>query len=390
MKLRRPWNPLALLLLLVMVMGSAPIVRGQEYVIGAGDVLDIVIEGEPELSRSYLVRPDGKIAMPMLGEVDAAGVTSKVLADRLAAQLKPFVRDPRVTVSIRQAARRKFVYLLGQVVRPGAYEFLDGWTVAELIATAGGTTEKASLRRAVIMRRNQALPIDLELLIVKGDPKANVTLEPGDVVIVSTMDDRVHVLGEVSKPGYHELREGDRILDIITKAGGVSLKGAPERISILRPEGAVTVDLIGLLQKGQVDQNVIMRAGDIVYVPETENRVVVLGAVVKPGSYVFKPGERVVDLISAAGGPTQKAALKDVGVIRQNGSEMVPTAQAQTDRNPSLTQVDLDKFLKGGDTTQNVALKPGDVVYVPEKGGINWPVLLSYIKEFGLFFLLLR
>lgn len=381
---------ISLLLLAVVFTGTAPSARAQEYVIGAGDVLDIVIQGEPELSRSYLVRPDGKIAMPMLGEVEAAGLTSKALADRLAAQLKPFVRDPQVTVAIRQAARRKFVYLLGQVVRPGAYEFLEGWTIAELLASAGGTTEKASLRRAVIMRRNQAISVDLEQLIVKGNPQANAPLEPGDVVIVSAVDDRVHVLGEVAKPGYHELREGDRILDIITKAGGVSLKGAPERISILRPEGALTVDLLGLLQKGQVDQNVLMRTGDIVYVPETENRVIALGAVMKPGSYVFKPGDRVIDLISAAGGPTPKAALSDVGVIRQNGQngEVVPTAQS--DKNPSLTQVNLDKFLKGGDTSQNVTLKPGDVVYVPDRVGINWTVLLSSIREFGLFFLLLR
>lgn len=369
---------IAVFMLAVMLIGTAPSAGAQEYVIGAGDVLDIIIQGEPELSRSYLVRPDGKIVIPILGEVEAAGLTSKALAERLATQLKQFVRDPQVTVAIRQAARRKFVYLLGQVVRPGAYDFLDGWTVAELLATAGGPTDKAALKRAVIMRRDTSIAVDLEKLLVKADPSANIKLEPGDVVIIAVVDDRVHVLGEVGKPGYYELREGDRILDIITKAGGVSLKGAPDRISILRDDGPVTVDLLAFLNKGQVDQNVTVRNGDIVYVPESENRVVVMGQVIKPGPYFFKAGDRVVDLISNAGGPGPKAAMKDVGVIRQNGEK------------PTVIQVDLEKFLKDGDTSQNVALKPGDVVYVPDRGGVNWPALLTSIREFGLFFLFLR
>lgn len=375
------------LLLVVLLAAGIPWAGAQEYVIGAGDVVDIVVQGEPDLTRSYLVRPDGKITMPLVGEVEAAGLTSKALAEKLATALKRFVRDPQVSVVIRQAARRNFVYLLGQVTRPGAYEFLEGWTVAELLATAGGTTEKASLRRAVIMRRDQAIPIDLEQLLVKGNPRANAALQPGDVVIVSGIDDRVHVLGEVGKPGYHELKEGDRILDIVTKAGGVTLKGAPERISILRPEGAVTVDLVALLQKGQVDQNVAMQPGDIVFVPETENRVVVLGAVVKPGSYVFKAGDRVVDVISAAGGPGPKAALSEVGLIRQNGVQ--PAIQnASTAQTPSVTPLNLDRFLKQGDTTQNVALRPGDVIYVPDRREINWGSILNMIQQLGLLLLL--
>jgi polysaccharide export outer membrane protein len=367
------------LIALALVLAAVPPAGTQEYIVGPGDVLEISFLGEPQLSGLYPVRPDGKITLPMLGEVEVAGQSSRQVADRLAQALRRFLRDPQVTVAVRQSSlRRQFVYVLGQVVRPGAYEYLGGWTLAELLATAGGPTAKAALRRAVILRRNVAIPVDLEQLLVKGNPEANVRLEPGDVVIVSEIDERVHVLGEVARPGYHELRDGDRILDIITKAGGVTIKAAPERISILRDEGPLTVDLISFLQKGRVDQNVPMRNGDIVFVPETENRVVVLGQVVKPGPYFFKAGDRVTDLLSAAGGPTPRASLREVGVIRQNGDK------------PTVLVANLDRFFRAGDTSQNVALKPGDVVFVPDRPGVTWAEVLEMVRQMTFLYLLFR
>lgn len=361
------------------VLAGALPAAPQEYVLGPGDVVEVTVVGEPQLSGLFTIRPDGRITLPLLGDVVAAGQTSRQLAETLAQALRRYVRNPQVSVNLRQPSpRRQFVYLLGQVARPGAYEYLAGWTVAELLAAAGGPTPKAALRRAVILRRDTAIRVDLEALLVKGNPEANVRLEPGDVLIVAEIDERVHVLGEVARPGYQEWRDGDRVLDVITKAGGLTIKAAPERISILRDDGALTVDLLAFLYRGQVDQNVPVRSGDIIFVPETENRVVVLGQVAKPGSYFFRPGDRVTDLLSAAGGPTPRAALSEVGVIRQNGEP------------PTIITANLVKFFRDGDTKQNVAVKPGDVIYVPDRPDVNWTAVLAAIREMTVLYLLFR
>jgi polysaccharide export outer membrane protein len=272
-----------------------PPARAQEYTIGPGDVLDISVLGE--WNAPAAVNPDGKIVIPLAGEMSVTGLTLSQATEKVTAALRPFIKDPQVMLSIRQAAsRRQFVYLLGQVLHPGAYEMQKEWTVAELIAVAGGPTPGAALTRALILRKSETVPIDLDQLLVEGNASANVALNPGDVVIV----------------------------------------------------------------------------------PETKNRVVVMGGVAKPGPYLFKEGDHVVDALSAAGGPTPKAVLSNIGIVRLEGQK------------PAVKPVNLDKFYKSADATQNIVLRPGDVVYVPEVTGMSFGEILSSLGGLSYLFLLLR
>ncbi len=131
------------------------------------------------------------------------------------------------------------------------------------------------------------------------------------------------------------------------------------------------MDLQQLLVNGNTNTNVPLKAGDVVIVPEAQDKVLLMGQVAKPGAYLYKPGDRVIDLLSAAGGPTPQAAIGNIGVVRQAG-----TAK------PTVTPVNLDKFYKSGDASQNVPLQAGDVVYVPEKSGVNWQTILGTIVPF--------
>jgi protein involved in polysaccharide export with SLBB domain len=354
----------------------------QDPVIGPGDVLLITVIGEPGLSGSYTVRADGVLVFPLVGEVTAAGATPKELSDRLADLLRRFVRNPRIQVSFQQVVPRKlFVYVLGQVARPGQYEYQPGLSLAEVIAQAGGPTPRAALRNCFVIRKNRHISVDLQALLLRGDASHNVFLEPGDVIVVSQLEDRVHILGEVARPGYYELKEGERLLDIVQKAGWFTPKAGPDRISVMRNDGQqLRLDLVAFLQKGAAEQNVPMFPGDVIYVPETDNRAAVIGEVKNPGSYVVRPGMRVVSLVLDAGGPTDKANLKDVALVRQvNGR-------------PTVIRANLEQFLReGGEGGLNLEVRPGDVVFVPERAQpFSWQGFFDWLQRLTFFLFLFR
>lgn len=373
----------AMLLALALTLSAAP-VQSQEYTARVGDVLDILVIGEPDLSRLVTVSPEGSISLPLVGNVHVSGLTIRQIEQRLVDVLKRYVKDPKVVVTFRQGSLDKdFVYVLGQVLKPGPYEYRRGWTVAELLAQAGGPTFRAALRRAVILRRKNgkngstAIPINLEKLM-EGDAAQNQELVVGDVLVVPEINERVLVLGEVAKTGYQDLKEGDRVVDVITRAGGPTLKAAPERISIMRDGEPVKVNLEAFLRNGDMTQNVPIQPGDVLFVPETDQRVLVMGEVAKPGPYVLDRHvvSRVLDVIMLAGGPNKGAKLSSVMVVRQNGEK------------PAGIGVNLDTVLKGGSTDQNIAVKPGDVVFVPGGFGIQIKDLLDLLSGLNLLRLL--
>jgi polysaccharide biosynthesis/export protein len=116
------------------------------YVIGASDVLTVTVWKEQALSGNVLVRPDGKISMPLLGDVQASGLTPLQLAGQITTKLKKFVQDPNVSVVI-SAIHSKVVYLLGEVAKKGPVEMTSGMTLLEAISSAGGLTDFANTKK---------------------------------------------------------------------------------------------------------------------------------------------------------------------------------------------------------------------------------------------------
>lgn len=249
------------------------------YVLGPLDELDITVFGESDLSRRVTVRPDGKITLPLIGEITVAGLTTTQLAEKIAQGLRPYVKSPVVSVTVakaREDAVKFFVYLVGEVKNPGSYQIKTGWTVMEVIAEAGGVTTKANLRKASLIRRatNQTIPLDLDRLILKGDASANVALEGGDVILVPEFLNRVLVWGTVRSPGVYDLKEGARVLDAVLAAGGPDKKAAINAVGIIRQteDGkrtlVATVDLNKVFAKADQSQNILLQHADIIYVPQ--------------------------------------------------------------------------------------------------------------------------
>jgi polysaccharide export outer membrane protein len=245
----------------------------QEYTLVPGDVVDIAVFGQPDLSRSETIRPDGRITLPLVGDIQAAGLTPSQLAERIAAVLKAYVRDPQVSVSVR-AFQRAVVHLVGQVVRPGAVEIQRGWTVMDVMAVAGGLTPRAAPRRATLIRRGtgQTINLDLEKLLLRGDRTADVTVEPGDIIMVPVLQNRVLMLGAIRSPGAYDLDEDARFLDAIARAGGPADRAGTNNIGVIRegPDGRPTVITINLnsIVRGDMSGNIPIRNGDVIFVPQ--------------------------------------------------------------------------------------------------------------------------
>ena len=163
-----------------------PVAVSANYIIGADDSLQITVFQEPNLSETLPVRPDGKITLPLVGDITAAGISPMQLAADITARLKQFVTDPVVDVAVL-AVNSKRVFLIGEIMHVGPIAITPGMTVLQAIATAGGLTPYANKKHIYILRgepgKQQNIPFDYTRALKKGDMQG-ITLVPGDTIVV--------------------------------------------------------------------------------------------------------------------------------------------------------------------------------------------------------------
>ena len=161
---------------------------GQPYVIGPDDVLSIVFWKDKDLSAEVTVRPDGKVSLPLLNDIQAQGRTPDELRDALKQAAQAFVEDPNPTVMVKEIKSRR-VFITGQVEKPGPYPLTGETTVLQLIAMAGGIREFADGSNITIIRkadngRTEILPFNYRDVLKRKNLTQNVQLKPGDTVVV--------------------------------------------------------------------------------------------------------------------------------------------------------------------------------------------------------------
>jgi polysaccharide export outer membrane protein len=166
---------------------AAPPTLPKDYVIGVDDVLNVVFWRDKELSAEVLVRPDGKISLPMLNDVPAAGLTPEQLAAAVQQAATKFVRDPGATVMVKEIRSRK-VYVIGEVAKPGTFPLGSDMNVLQLVAEAGGFLESANKSDVVIVRTEGGQERRYKFNyndVVRGKNVAqNIRLLPGDTILV--------------------------------------------------------------------------------------------------------------------------------------------------------------------------------------------------------------
>jgi polysaccharide export outer membrane protein len=314
-----------------------------------------------------VVRPDGKISVPLAGELKAAGLTVPELAQALTEQLAKSLKDPNVSVMIKEI--RSFrVFFVGRVARPGVYPIKAGTPLLQALTLAGGYSDGADLPAAYIIRGEEKIPVDLRRLVQEGDLSINVPLKTEDTVVVpeivigtnpqEILDRRIYMLGSVNRPGVYALKKEVPILHVLFLAGGAAPGGDMASAFVLRDGKKIPVDLWSLIEKGDVSQNLMIKHEDTIVIPsggELQNAVYVMGEVVKPGVYPQPETLTILKLITVAGGFTRFAAPGRASLIRKNGDKKVQM------------RVNLNDILSDPAKYEDIPLKPGDVVVVPER-----------------------
>lgn len=167
---------------------NASMIDNKSYVIGENDVLEIDVWKEKEISRTIPVRPDGKISLPLVGEIQASGMTPMQLQDDLTKRLKAYIENPEVTVIVGDPRSHQF-NVVGEVNRPGSYQLSQAMTVLDAIAQSGGFKDFAKETKIYVLRPMPGgirvrIPFNYKNVIKGRDLQENVALKPGDTIVV--------------------------------------------------------------------------------------------------------------------------------------------------------------------------------------------------------------
>ncbi|MBP7147042.1 MAG: SLBB domain-containing protein [Acidobacteria bacterium] len=255
-------------------------VYDDEYVIGSHDVIAITVFDLKDLDSKRRVSGDGKISLPLLGEVEVGGLTPQQTEEAIAELLRDrnLVKNPQVSVSIEEY-RSRMVNVQGAVEKPGTYPMLGQMSLLDAIGEAGGLNDRAG--RTIFILRPMAsgtedrIEIDTEKLVFDGNILLNVALLPGDIVMVPYRQEcRVYVNGAVRTPSLIKFpcEDGMSVLQAITSAGGATERANERRVNVIRrlPNGAKQVMKVNLkrVQSGKAE-DLMLQENDIVQVHES-------------------------------------------------------------------------------------------------------------------------
>ena len=380
-------RPLFCLLALALLSASAPTLAQKvekpvetAYVLGADDVLEVSITNHPELNRTIMILPDGKITFPEVGELMAAGKTTNELGSEIKKGLDRVRNNVVVSVLVKEIKSRR-VRIVGAVKSQGAFELRRPLKLMDVVSLAGGFTNKPQKVRGRLSRGTETILLDITKAGENPGSEANLVLEPDDIILVDEIEPvYVFVAGQVDRPGRFELEPNTTLLSLLLSAG-IKDDAAVSKIHVQR--GTVPIQLSGLrdaIRAGKPTEELLkfqLMPGDQVFVPQMEARYSVMGMVGKPGQFPLPETKEVtvLEALQLAGSdiPGQADSSK-AGIIRLK------------DGAPTLIPVNFDNMLKKRDLSQNHALKSGDILYVPPKGkkGFQWGDLLSPLTALGV------
>jgi polysaccharide biosynthesis/export protein len=311
----------------------------ENYRLGSGDLLVLILTGDVEQVYSLDVNREGFIVIPQVGSVYVANLTlgqlNEVLYTRLS-KVYSGIRRGRGTTKFQVSVgrlRNIQVYVVGDVVRPGAFQISGAGTVLTALYSAGGPTSNGSFRRVEVRRAGKLVDsLDLYDYLLHGLNSSVVRLQTGDVVFVPVHGAFVKLSGEVTRPAVYELRAGETLRQLIDYAGGFGPSAYQARMRINRilppesrgPSGGarVVVDVGAEQLAGGAVPSVPLVPGDSVTVLAVPQRVrgfvTVKGNVWVEGQVGFQPGMKLSDAIRLAGGPKPDVYLDRILVSRTN------------------------------------------------------------------------
>lgn len=317
------------------------------YRLQPGDELDLHIFALPSQDRNVEIRADGGFYHAVIGEVQAAGHTLGDLRVEVARRLAKQLRNPAFQMGLKSYAKSE-VAVLGEVKNQGKFSFYYGATVMDVLAQAGGLSEKADPEYATLLRNGRTQEITLKPP-GPGSP-APLPMQPEDIIYVHP-GLRISVAGEVQKPNVYAIssRAASPIGEALKAAAGSKPTAALGRLKIIRPSepSPLVVDLNNA-------QATPLKDGDTVFVPERQ--ALVLGATSKPGPVPLANEQAPLLDVLAAGGVGQDSDLSQVVVVR---------AEQLRSKDPKREQYNIQDFVMDGQAQPAVFIGDGDLVYVP-------------------------
>ena len=249
------------------------------YRIGPGDLLEIKVFEIEQLNQVVRVSEDGSITLPLLGRIEIEGLTQAGVVQKLTTLLQAkYVKNPQVTVFIKEYKSQQ-VAVIGAVEKPGNYELVGRKNLLQMISQAGGLTDKATDEIFVLRDggngATSSIPIDLKDLMVNGNQKLNIPIEPNDVINVPVDKEiRVFVFGRVTQPGALKFKISEKVtlLSAIAQAGGLA-EGAKQSAVVITRKGKsgkeekIHVNLKDVISGKKND--IALQEGDVVFVPES-------------------------------------------------------------------------------------------------------------------------
>lgn len=243
------------------------------YLIGPGDILNIEVWKQADMSREVVVNYKGEIKLPPIRKIKVMGLTAELLEEQLEDSLSRYLLDPLVLVTIKEYNSLR-VTVLGEVAT-GMYTLKRKTSLVEFLGKIGGFTEKADIRHIRLIKKDGSA-INYDMSQLQGNPQKMdaVILSGGDTVYVPPLEfNKVYVLGEVKEPKIVHLKGKFTVVDAITEAGGYTREAVLKSIIVIRGElgsqRGIRVNLKRVLKEADISQNIELVPGDIVYVPKT-------------------------------------------------------------------------------------------------------------------------
>jgi protein involved in polysaccharide export with SLBB domain len=345
---------------------------GAAVPIGPNDSLNITVIGEPDLTSTYVVDPNGDIAMPFAGKIHVGGLTVDQATTLLEDKLGQIYTSPQVTV-VRPTLGGITVNVIGEVGKQGPVQMRRDSHLNDVIQLSAPTTDADLVHIEVTSglpgQAHSTLTYDLTTFLDAGLSSGNPSLNDGDEIYVPKRTiNSVSVIGEVVKPGRYSVQPGETVFQLISDAGGLTTVADPTA-TYIKPEGGATDRPFNYQTAAQNPGNPqldpILQEGDEVWVPASSpaNSYALLGAVLKPGQFELHGETSLLDAIKLAGGPEDRAKLSKTQVTRM------------TAKGP--TQINID----ASDTRKAAIfyLQAGDYIYVPHGGAANQFNLLTVL-----------
>ncbi len=324
------------------------------YVMGPGDVVIIQLYGQRNLTHELVITREGMLMFPEIGPVSVAGLSFQELRD----QIQNIVANQLIgqNASVTLGALRSInVFVLGEAAQPGSYTVSSLSTMTNALFASGGVTRIGSLRSIRLMRTGELITeLDLYDLLLRGDTSGDARLLPGDVIFIPPIGQTVGISGEVRRPAIYELKDETSPADILALSGGLNPTAFPSasRIERILPTGERTVVDVDLSPGSAPDP--VLFDGDVIQVysvlDQVESIVMLDGHVQRPGSFQWRDGLRVSDVLPSIGDMLPNPDLDYALIARET----------QPTRRIELLYVNLGQAIAAPGSAADLVLQPRD------------------------------